>query len=152
MATAVQVSVTQISHAFRLARETVSRRLADAKVKPTGKSRGGPAYELRDVVRALLDPDAAKDPFRRKADLQSEEIELRLKVERGELIPRDDVRETWAEALKPVRLALETLPDVLERDVALTPAQVACAERVIDEVRTQLHGQVLKVANARSSR
>lgn len=152
MAISVQVSVTDLAHAFGRSRETVARRLADAKVKAAGKRRGGPVYALRDAVRALLDPDATRDPFRRKADLQSEGLELRLKAERGELIPRDDVQRTYAEALKPLRLMLETLPDVLERDVGLAPAQVARAERVIDEVRAQMHDQVQEVARARAGR
>lgn len=148
----VQVSITDLAHAFSMARETVKRRLDDRKVKSTGGSR--PKYELRDAVQAILhedDPDRL-DPFRRKASLQSEQIALRLAVERGELVPCDDVRETFAKAFKPIRLTLETLPDILERDAGLTPPQVARCERVLDEVREQLHDEVFKVTNARKRR
>ena len=93
------------------------------------------------------------DPFRRKASLQGEQIELRLAVERGDLLPANDVRDVFAEGFKVVRLALETLPDVLERDAALTPVQVAACERVLDKTREELHGDLQKVkAHARKRR
>lgn len=150
VAVSVLVSVTDIAHAFGRSRETVARRLADLRVPAAGKRRGGPVYSLRDAVRAMLEADAERDPFRRKADLQAEAIALQLSVKRGELIHVDDVREAYAAALKPVRLALETLPDMLERDAGLTPAQVARAERAIDEARDRLHADVLKVARVRA--
>jgi Protein of unknown function (DUF1441) len=84
------------------------------------------------------------DPFRRKAHWQAESAELRVAVDRGELVPRQDVLETYAAALKPIRLTLETLPDVLERDAGLSAHQVARAEKAIDQVREHLHADVLK--------
>ncbi|HTE43249.1 MAG TPA: DUF1441 family protein [Steroidobacteraceae bacterium] len=141
------VSITDLAHAFTMARETVSRRLTDANVSAAGKRSGHNTYALRDAVQALLSGDdvvARLDPFRQKAKLQSEAISLKLATDRGELIPRDDVRETFAAAFKPIRQTLETLPDVLERDAALTPTQVACCERAIDKLREELHTLVTR--------
>ena len=137
--TRITCSVSQLAHAFKMARETVSRKLADAKVEPIGKRSARPRYDLRDCVRALVQRDADQhDPFRRKAAAQAEALELRLGAERGEYIAADDVRETYAAAFVPIRRMLETLSDVLERDAALTPAQVARVERAVDELRHEL--------------
>jgi hypothetical protein len=44
---------------------------------------------------------------------------------------------------KAVVMVLETLPDVLERDCALTPAAVSRVQSVIDDLRDQMAQKVL---------
>ena len=146
--TAINLSISELSAELQFTRETVRKRLADAGIKSAGKRRNYPVFRLRDAVRALLSgPDADPnrlDPYRRKAFFQSQSAELRVAMERAEVIPRGDVEEVYGAALKPIRQMLETLPDILERDAALSPAQVARAERAIDEARETLHAKVLK--------
>lgn len=129
-------------------RDTLRKRLVEAGATASGKRGGHPVYTLSVVLRAVLS-GAGADPFRRRAERQSELLEMKLAVERGELIPRDEVRETFAEAFKPIRQTLETLPDILERDAALTPQQVAACEKAIDKLREELHQQVTGERHAR---
>jgi hypothetical protein len=145
---AVNLSISELSAELQQSRETIRKRLAELGIKPAGKRRHYPVFRLRDAIRALLsgpDADPGKlDPFRRKAHWQAEQAELRVAVDRGELIAREDVLATYAAALKPIRLVLETLPDILERDAGLSAQQVTRAERAIDDLREHLHGDVLK--------
>jgi hypothetical protein len=147
----VNLSISEISAEFQQTRETVRKRLADAGIKAAGKRRNYPVFRLRDAIRALLSgPDADPnklDPFRRKAHYQAEQAELALAIDREEVIRRGDVEETYAAAFKPIRLMLETLPDVLERDAGLSPAQVQRVERSLDELREQMHARVIKAVS-----
>ena len=45
---------------------------------------------------------------------------------------------------KAVVMVLETLPDVLERDCALSPAAVARVQSVIDDLRDQMAQKVME--------
>lgn len=149
----VLVSITDLSHAFTMARETIKRRLADSAVPAVGQRGGHPTYSLRDSVQAIMNGDsdpARLDPFRKKALLQSEQIATKLAEDRGELLQIDDVRETFAGAFRVVQLTLETLPDLLERDAALTPQQTEVCERALDNLRQDLHAKLMEVANARA--
>ena len=145
---AVTLSISQLATELTLTRETVRKRLTDAGVKTAGKRKGYSLYRLRDAVQALLTgPDADPtrlDPYRRKAHWQAEAAELRLDVDKGDLVRRPDVEATYAACLKPIALMLDTLPDILERDAGLTADQVTRAERAIDETREQLVGLLHK--------
>lgn len=153
--TAVTLSISEIAAEFQQTRETVRKRLADAKVKAAGKRKNYPVFRLRDAIEALLtgangDP-ARLDPFRRKAHWQAEQAELALALEKEDVIKRGDVEETYAAAFKPIRLMLETLPDVLERDAGLSPLQVARVERSLDELREQMHARVVRAVKPKAS-
>jgi hypothetical protein len=154
--TAVTLSISEISAEFAQTRETVRKRLADAGIKPAGRRRNYPVFRLRDAITALLtgaDADPKRlDPFRRKAHYQAEHAELALAVEREELLRRGDVEEIYGRALKPIRLLLETLPDVLERDANLSPAQVEHVERRLDELREHMHTKVLSAVKVKRVR
>ncbi len=135
----VKVSVSQLSHAFRMGRETVARRLADGKVAPVDKRSGRPVYALHDCVPVLAPRDAdTTDPFRRLALAQATSLELKLAAERGAYLQVEDVREQYASGFKPVRRMLDALPDALERDAGLTAPQVAPVERAVDALRREL--------------
>lgn len=146
--TAVHLSISQLAVETGQTRETVSRRLSASGVKATEKRKGYPVYRLRDALRVVLtapDQDPEKlDPHRRKAHFQAEQAGIRLAAERGELVKRTDVAETFTAAFKSVQLVLETLPDILERDAGLAPEQVTCVERALDELRERLYAEVVK--------
>jgi hypothetical protein len=139
------MSISALSGEFGLARETVRRRLADAKVEPSGKRSGYPVFRLKDAWSALvdgagdqLDPDRL-DPFKRRAFYQGEHEKLRLQLERRELIPRIEVEQDMAAMLKVTAECFDTLPDLLERDCGLKPAVLAKLEQSLDKAREELY-------------
>ena len=86
----------------------------------------------------MLPPD-------RKAWFQSERERLKFQQETGELIPASAVTREFSSMAKAVVQVLETLPDILERDCAMTPAAVVRVQKVIDDLRDQI---ALKVEQA----
>ena len=88
----------------------------------------------------MLPPD-------RKAWFQSERERLKFQQETGELIPASEVTREFSSMAKAVVQVLETLPDILERDCAMTPAAVVRVQQVIDDLRDQV---ALKVEQADS--
>lgn len=127
-------------------RETVTHRIRESGIEPSGKRGGYPVYRLRDLLRAAyagegFDPDKLR-PFERKAHYQAEHEKLAVEQERGELIPRIEVEQEQARIAKIVAHGLETLPDVLERDCALAPEVVARMERHIDAVRERMYAEL----------
>jgi hypothetical protein len=78
-------------------------------------------------------------PLERKAHYQAEHEKLRLQTERGELVPSLEVEQGHGQIFAIVSQAFDTLPDVLERDVGLTTAQLVRLERLLDEAREALY-------------
>jgi len=145
-----ELSISQISLDTGYTRETVSKRLADAGIQPSRKRRGYPVYMLKEVLPALyqqfegeMDPDKLK-PFERRAYYQGELDKLKLQAERGELVPSFEVERKLARLFKLLTQHLDTLPDVLERDVGATPRQLAYVERAIDQVRDAMYLEVIE--------
>lgn len=135
---------TWASHAG-VSRDVFRRIVTEQGVQPVGKRGGHPIYGAADVIRALLanagasdDPDKLK-PWERKAHYQAEHEKLRLQVERGELVPAIEVEQGHGRIFAIVTQAFDTLPDVLERDVGLTPLQLARVEKHVDETREALY-------------
>lgn len=64
----------------------------------------------------------------------------RLKFEKDEreFIPADEVAREFSALAKAVVQVLETLPDILERDCALTPSAVSRVQGVIDDLRDEM--------------
>ena len=69
-------------------------------------------------------------------------LKLYLVTDTGQLIPADEVAREFSLMAKAVVMVLETLPDVLERDCALTPSAVARVQSVIDDLRDQMAERV----------
>lgn len=139
------VTISWFARAVGASRETVRARIARAGVVPVALRLGHPVYSAGDLCRAFVaadplsaDPDAL-DPFKRKAHYQAELDKLRIERERGELIPRIEVEETLAHALKLLGHELETIPDILERDTGATAQQLVKIEAIVDAVREQIY-------------
>ena len=139
-------------------RETVTRRIQAAGVKPSGQRGGYPVYRLRDLLRACyvttadgeLDPDRLP-PFQRHAHYKAEKEKLAVEQERGELITRIEVEQEQARIAKIVTHGLETLPDILERDCGLAPDMVLRVERQIDAVRERMYAELTEDEDAADS-
>jgi hypothetical protein len=131
-------------------RDTTSRRVTEARCRPTGQRGGHPVYRLQDLLRASFftgadgdaDPDKL-DPFKRRAFYQGELDKLKLGVERGELVPRIEVEQEQARTMKIVARFFDTLPDVLERDCGASPILLAKVEQRLDEVREEIYRELV---------
>ena len=113
----------------------IDRRTVDKYLKsipPTGKVRGHPGWSLRDFLVPLAkaldsgftgegveDPDKLP-PKDRKDWYQSENERVKLEKEQSTLIPAEEVRAEMANLIKPIAQALDSLPDVLERDCGVS--------------------------------
>ena len=82
-------------------------------------------------------------PQDRKAWYQSERERLKFEQEVGELLPASEVAREYSALAKAMVQVLETLPDILERDCALTPTAVSRVQGIIDDLRDQIAHQVL---------
>ena len=133
-----------------MSRDVFRRILSERGVQPAGKRGGHPVYRARDVLKALTsdfdgadDPDKLK-PWERKAHYQAEHEKLRLQVERGELVPAIEVERGHGQIFAITTQGIDTLPDVLERDVGLTPLQLARVEKHLDEMREALYQALIE--------
>jgi hypothetical protein len=145
----LHVSITQLSEETGKTRETVSRKLAAANVAPSGEVRKQAVYRLRDALRVLymglddgsIDPDKL-DPHSRHAHYKAEREKQSLATDAGELIPREAYRDEVARVAKLFSQALDAIPDLLERDCALTPDQVLRVQGELDKLRESLAGDL----------
>lgn len=150
-------SISQFSLNTGFQRETIRKRFADAAVKSTSKFRGYPLYRpidglqiLYQTVDGVVDPDKLK-PFERRAYYQGELDKLKLQAERGELVPSFESEREQSRVIKILVQHLDTLPDVLERDVGMTPKQLVRVEQVVDETREAMYRDVIGGEDADSA-
>jgi uncharacterized protein HemX len=143
------MSISQLASLTGLARETVRKRLVEAGLQPSDTRKGHAVYRPREALPALyqmageyFDPDRLK-PLERHAHYKAEREKLHLQMERGDVVPSIEVEQKFAGLIKILTQGLETLPDVVERDVGATPVQLARIERAVDELRDALYQQVV---------
>jgi phage terminase Nu1 subunit (DNA packaging protein) len=91
---------------------------------------------------ANMSPKERLDHFRALREQAKHEIEM------GQLIPAAEFETGIANVIKPLATGIESLPDLLERDVGLTGAQVEKAIQVCDQLREQLYKQLIGDAAA----
>lgn len=138
-------SIFKIAEAFGMHRDTVKKRLIAANAPVAGTVRGNPVYALQHVGPALFGskPEASNlqhdpstmEPKERKDWFQSENERIKLEKEQRKLIPVDEVVVVYSSMRKAVVQVLETIPDILERDCALTPQAVSTVQKSIDDLR-----------------
>ncbi|MCJ3066417.1 DUF1441 family protein [Klebsiella pneumoniae] len=142
-------SIAKIAEAFGMDRKAVKRRLLEANIPVADTVRGNAVYSLRAVGPALFsgtpqsDPDEINDPSRmtpkdRKDWYQSENERIKLETSQRKLLPADEVIAVYSAMRKAVVQVLDTLPDVLERDCALSPQAVEQVQKAIDDLRHEL--------------
>src|SRR5688572_20600272 len=127
--------------ALQVSRDVLRRVLSEAGVQPSGTKSGHPTYAMAPVIGAwsrsltggAQDPDSLR-PFERHAHYKAENEKRRMMEEAHELVPAIEVQQTVAFLYKVMTQSLDTLPDVLERDVGATPAQLMRMERHINEL------------------
>lgn len=136
-----QVNVTQLAELVGMNRNLVARRLRDMELAG-GNGENLKLYELGPALQALLTPSMKENgemsPQDRKAWYQSENERLKFEAASRELLPVDEVAREYASLAKAVVMVLETLPDILERDCALTPMAVTRVQSIIDDLRDEM--------------
>lgn len=148
-------SISRLATEFGIDRRTATRRLEKAGVQPSGKRSGHVVYNLRDAAPALVDMAAVQlggdggmdprdlPPMERRAYYQSENERLKVETTTGQLVPAAEVEADMAKLVKILVTMLATLPDVLERDCALSAAQVVRVQEACDEVRQAMYEAVI---------
>lgn len=151
----IHLNVTEICIEFGMRRENVQRLIAAAGLKgsrretqlsmqldpsPSTDISERRKYRLRELIPVLT---GQTDEYRAKARAQTEEIEMRLAIRRGDLLERHDVEEEHARIFRLVALWADTAPDILERDCALSASQISRLERSLDQMRESLHQQLV---------
>lgn len=144
-------SVARLADCFGVHRQTMAKRIREAGLVPTGELRGNPTYSIRDVAEMLYMPVAEETdaprwdsvPEQRKAWYQSENERVKLEKELRLLIPVDEVHREMSRLAKAVSSSLDGLPDLLERDAALSGDAIERVERVTDALREQMHVAIM---------
>ncbi|HDR2564812.1 TPA: DUF1441 family protein [Enterobacter ludwigii] len=141
----MQVNVSQLAELVGMNRNLVARRLRELELV-AGNGENLKVYELGPALQALLTPSVKENgemsPQDRKAWYQSENERLRFEAASRELLPVDEVAREYASLAKAVVMVLETLPDILERDCALTPPAVTRVQIIIDDLRDEMARKV----------
>lgn len=144
----IHLTITQFAGEFSSTRETISKRLADAGLRPSGKRGGADVFRLKDLYKAVyteaggvMDPEKL-DPFQRKSFYQAEREKIALETARGTLVPVADVEAEFAAVFKTLAHCLDTLPDVLERDCGLPRHALTKLETRLDSLREDLHAKL----------
>ncbi|MDH4572458.1 DUF1441 family protein [Salinicola acroporae] len=144
-------NISRLADAFGLHRDTVRKRLKEAGVVPAGSRNGANLYALKDAGPALfsdrigsagLSPDDYP-PQDRKAWFQSENERVKLEREMRLLVPVEDAHREMSRLAKAMASALDSLPDLLERDAGLAPEGLELVERVTDNLREQMYQAVM---------
>lgn len=144
----LKLNISQLAALSDVHRQTVSARLKNVAPAEGGNDANLKLYSLTAVLAQLMKmpppvSEGEMDPQDRKAWYQSERERLKFEQEIGELIPASDVAREFSSMAKGMIQGLETLPDILERDCALSPSAVVRVQSIIDDLRDQIARQVM---------
>lgn len=147
---AVALSVNQAAEEFGHDRRTVTKRIRELNIQPFGARQGHPVYRLRDLIEierksanGAQDPDKL-NPFERQAHFKAESERLKVDLERGSLLRREDVEEEWARVLRAIALELDTVVDEIERDVGASPLVCEKIEQKLDVIRERMYQRIVE--------
>jgi phage terminase Nu1 subunit (DNA packaging protein) len=140
------LNTSQLAALSGVHRQTVAARLKNV-IPSGGNDSNLKLYGLTNVLAELMKMPAPiaegeMEPQDRKAWYQSERERLKFEQEVGELIPASDVAREFGSMAKAMVQVLETLPDILERDYALTPDAVNRVQAIIDDLRDEIARRV----------
>lgn len=143
----LKFNINQLAGITGVHRQTVAARLKNLEPAPGSNSKHK-LYLVTDVLTELMVPTisaSAEDmtPSDRLAHWKAENERIKFEQDTKQLIPAEDVAREYSLLAKSVVMVLETLPDVLERDCAMTPAAVSRVQSIIDDLRDQLAQKVL---------
>ncbi|WP_410528937.1 DUF1441 family protein [Serratia sp. AXJ-M] len=144
----VRLNLNQLAAITGAHRQTIAARLKNVELAP-GSNAKLKLYTLADVLAELVKSAPVADvdqmlPPDRKAWFQSERERLKFEQETSELIPAAEVTREFSSMAKAMVQVLETLPDILERDCALSPSAVSRVQSIIDDLRDQIALRVMQ--------
>lgn len=149
-------SMSALAEEYSIDRRTVAKLLEG--VESCGSHRNHPTYKLKaatiPIVKyivgaqsttgaATVDPNTLP-PKDRKDWYDSELKRIQHDKVTGELIPAELIANADAAKNKKIALSLDTMADVLERDVDLTSEQVQAVNRIIDSIRNDLYSGLME--------
>ncbi|AIR01957.1 terminase [Pluralibacter gergoviae] len=143
----LKLNINQLAAITDVHRQTVAARLKN--IEPTAGSNSKlKLYLITDILTELMIPTVSANledmtPSDRLAHWKAENERIKFEQDTGQLIPADEVAREFSVMAKAVVMVLETLPDVLERDCALSPAAVARVQSIIDDLRDQMAEKVM---------
>jgi hypothetical protein len=105
--------------------------------KPAATIGRPPKTEQNDAYTVLAKAKAKRETYRAQME------ELRYREAARELIPAIEYERALASAFKLVASALESLPDVLERDAGIDGPAVERCQTVIDRIREDLYASLV---------
>lgn len=140
-----QVNVSQLAELVGMNRNHVARRLRELEIVG-GNGENLKLYELGSALKELLSPSMKQkgemSPQDRKAWYQSENERLKFEQNNGGLIQAEEVAREFAIMAKAIVQVLETLPDILERDCALSPSIIMRVQSIVDDLRDEIARRV----------
>ncbi|EPK1677294.1 TPA: DUF1441 family protein [Raoultella ornithinolytica] len=145
---ALKLNINQLAGITGVHRQTVAARLKNV-APATGSNSKLKLYLVTDILSELMIPTVSTasveemDPSDRLSHWKAENERLKFEVDTKQLIPAEDVAREFSLMAKAVVMVLETLPDILERDCALTPVAVSRVQSVIDDLRDQVAQKVM---------
>lgn len=142
-----KLNINQLAGITGVHRQTVAARLKNVEPAP-GSNAKLKLFQITDILTELMAPTISGEleemsPSDRLAHWKAENERIKFEQETGQLIPADEVAREFSLMAKAIVMVLETLPDVLERDCALSPAAVSRVQSVIDDLRDQMAQKVL---------
>ncbi|MEE9651582.1 DUF1441 family protein [Enterobacter soli] len=142
-----KLNINQLAGITGVHRQTVAARLKNVEPAP-GSNAKLKLFQITDILTELMVPTVSGElenmsPSDRLAHWKAENERIKFEQETGQLIPADEVAREFSLMAKAIVMVLETLPDVLERDCALSPAAVSRVQSVIDDLRDQMAQRVL---------
>lgn len=144
----LKLNINQLAAITDVHRQTVTARLKNI-APATGSNSKLKLYLITDILKELMIPTVSVNledmsPSDRLAHWKSENERLKFEQDTGQLIPADEVAREFSLMAKAVVMVLETLPDILERDCALSPKAVARVQAAIDDLRDQMAQKVME--------
>jgi predicted metal-dependent phosphoesterase TrpH len=144
----VHLSISQAAEEFGRHRQTVAKRIRELGIQASGERQGYPVYRLRDLLAierthedGAQNPDKL-NPFERQAHFKAESERLKVDLERGELLRREDVEQEWARVVSAIALELDTVVDEIERDVGASPLVCEKIEEKLDVIRERMYQRI----------
>lgn len=144
----LSVSLSTLAREFGMARETCKKRLQQAGVASSGKHKGHDIFRIGAAARAILAPEIENtreddpekmSPKDRLDWYRGARERTKYMQELGELVPVSDYEKTLSSALKKVAIALETMPDQIEREAPISGEAIEIIQRITDRVRETVY-------------